>query len=97
MEDRKYVKRMYMAENIETGEILEGDSKFFKEKLGINTNRIYTYAERKGIFNQKWKITHHPDSEDDYPTESQCEQWDKFRKSFLKKPKSGFRKPQEVR
>lgn len=96
MGDRKYVKRKYMAENIETGEILEGGSKFFKEKLGIDSNHIYTCAERESIYNQKWKITYHPDSEDDFPTESQCERWDKMRKSFLNKPKSGFRKPQEI-
>lgn len=103
----KKTPNIYIAENIKTGEIIKGDSKLLKVKLGIDSVRIYTYAERNGIFNGEWKIDFldEPFSMEGYNslTEEDLQKWDKGRKEFLErldrksKGKWRFRKPQEAR
>jgi hypothetical protein len=103
----KKMPNIYIAENLKTGEIIKGDSKLFKVKLGIDSVRIYTYAERNGIFNGEWKIDFldEPFSAEGYNslTQEDLEKWENGRKEFLQrikrkaKSKGRFRKPQEVR
>ena len=103
---KKYVPKIYLAENLKTGEIVKGNSKIFKEKLGIDSNRIYTYAERNGIYKGEWRISFldDPYSIEGYNslTQEDLQKWENGRKEFLQrirksKGKGQFRKPQAVR
>lgn len=92
--------RYYKVENINTGEVFSGNIKVIKNNTGIKTRDLYIAAYRGSVIGETWKVEF--SDELDYVencnglTKEVCEEWDKFITSIHKKPKSKFRKPQEI-
>lgn len=96
----KIPERIYIAENIRTGEKLEGTANELCKMIGCVAGTIRKYGSIPEDYQKTWRIEKRDkDKVDDNRnslTEEDCEKWDKFIASIHKKPKSKFRKPQEI-
>lgn len=96
----------FLAENINTGEVIQGNVKEVAACVGCAGQTIRYYGRMQGkLYRGTWKIELLPDKinvTDEYNslTEEDLQKWDDFIESIHKKKpnkKGRFRKPQEVR
>lgn len=81
--------KMYIIENIHTGEIFKGRKREITKKIGRNVASLHSYAERDGILDGTWKVSItdeiiHIAMNGHAPTDL-CKEWDKVTAMLRKK------------
>lgn len=98
----KKQERIYIAENIRTGEKLEGSANELCKIIGCVAGTIRKYGSISDLYQKTWKIEKRDKDEVvdncNSLTEEDLQMWDDFIKTIKKKPskKGRFRKPQSI-